>query len=216
MTSISLSFRAVLLVAVLLAAPAPSAQAGYVTGIGTARTAHLFDSSNGLEVTVAVPETFEGYKGATYNFTLQGSSSTVAMDYLFAFVLNPDISDARTEWNISGRGATGATKTTLTLSIPAEVIQGRQENAPVELVLAHATGAPIDTARLSIDLLYRAPPPDGGLLQLAIASTLFWGIVFLYAGYLSISQRKLNARAEALERSLHARTKEVPSRGEEH
>lgn len=188
----------VLLLAALAASPV---QAGYVTGAGATRTAHLFHAANGLEVSVGIPEVFEGYLANSFNFTLQGLNSTAAATYRVAVVVSPG-SDIQARWNASGAGPVGNTAVTLQVTIPPDTIQGTQANAPFAVELYAANGALLDSTLYSVDLRYREPPADGGLFQLAIATTFFWGAVLLYAFHLQRAQRKLRSRADALERSL--------------
>lgn len=205
------AFATLLLLAVALAEP--SASAGYVTGVGTARVAHLFDAANAAEATVTVPETFSGFSGFTYHFVIHGGNSTAARAYRVAVVVSPG-SDTEARWNASGSGPAGAGEASINVTIGPNELPFNVARTPFEVELQAADGALLDTAAFSVDLKYREPPPDGGLLQLAIASAFFWGLVFLYGLNLHLAQRKLRARADALERSIEGSTKEVRAGGE--
>jgi hypothetical protein len=186
----------------------PPVSAGFVTGVGATRTAHLFDASNGLEATVVVPESLDGIRGQTYNFTLQGSNSTASDEYLVAVVISPG-RDTEKRWNGSGASPAGAISTTILVAIAADELQFTLSNTPFAVELRRPNGTLLDSAEFSVDLRYREPPADGGLLALTIASVCFWGGVLLYAVYLQLAQRKLRARTEALERSLSPAPPEV-------
>jgi hypothetical protein len=195
------SFIVAALLLLLAALAASPVQAGYVTGAGTSRTAHLFDSANGLEATVPIPEVFEGYAGNSFNFTLKGTALTASAAYRVAVVVSPG-SDIEARWNATGTGPAGNTTVTVQVTIPPDTIQGTQANAPFAVELYAGNGTLLDSTVYSVDLRYREPPADGGLFQLAIATTFFWGAVLLYAFHLQRAQRKLRSRADALERSL--------------
>lgn len=197
-----------------LAALAPPASAGYVTGVGGSRVAHLFDPANGIEAMVTVPETFSGFVGFTYPFVLHGNNSTAARPYRVAVVVSPG-SEVEARWNASGQGPEGAASATLNVTIGPGELPFNVANTPFQVELQTADGSLLDSAAFSVDLKYREPPPDGGLLQLAIASAFFWGLVFLYGLYLHLAERKLRARADALERAIEGTAKEVRARGKE-
>lgn len=196
----------------LLAQPAA---AGFVTGVGAHRTAHVFDAPNGLEVVVEIPETFSGFAGYTYRFVLLGSNATSAKSYRVAVVVSPGDPDAEGRWNGSGQGPSGVGNTTIDVAIGPDELPFTFPNTPFQIELEAADGALIDSAQFSVDLRYREPPPDGGLFQLALATGFFWGLVFLYALHLHLAQRKLRARAVALERSIEGSSGGVRADGKE-
>jgi hypothetical protein len=175
--------------------------AGFVTGVGSTRTAHLIDSPNGLEAVVVVPEALDGFRGYTFSFSLQGSNSTAPADYLVSVVISPG-RDTEKKWNGSGLGPSGDSNTTISVTIGPDELEFTLANSPFAVELRDANGTLRDSALFSVDLRYREPPADGGLLALTIATVCFWGGVLLYAVYLQLAQRKLRARAQALERSL--------------
>jgi len=176
-------------------------QAGYVTGAGSARTAHLFDAPNGLEATVKVPETLDGLSDNSFVFTLTGSSNTTYRTYVVAIIISPDSAEVRKEWNTSIEGPMGPGPALKPVGIAAGELDYTVPNVPFRAQLRW-NGTVLDSADFSIDIRFKTPPADGGLTELAIATVFFWGIVFLYAGYLHLNQRKLRAKAEALERAL--------------
>jgi hypothetical protein len=182
-----------------------------VTGAGASRTAHLFDPANGIEATVVVPETLDGLSNTAFLFTLKGSANTTYRTYIVAIIISPDSDEVRKEWNTSIEGPQGAGTVPKPLSIPAGELDYTIPNVPFRAQLRW-NGIVVDFADFSIDIRAKTPPADGGLTQLAIATVFFWGIVFLYAGYLHLTQRKLRAKADALERAI-APSQEAPGRG---
>ncbi len=199
------------LVALLLAPGLASA--GFVTGVGAGRVAHLADKGNGLSVTVVVPETLDSYVENRYVFTLTGSASTAPQGYAVEVAISPDDPDTRAAWNATAAVAAGASSTSTTVTIPVETIKGTLANAPFRFSLRAPNGTLLDSADAAIDVRWRSPPADGGLLQLALATTAFWALVFLYALHLHSNERKLRARAEALERALQGAQKDDPAPG---
>lgn len=199
---------------VLTLAPA-TASAGFVTGVGTARVAHLADPANGLTVTVGVNETFDSYADNHFVFTLEGSASTSAASYVVEVAISPNDPDTRAAWNATASVGAGASTTAVTVTLPPETIKGTLANTPFRFSLLAANGTVLDSADAAIDVRWRSPPADGGLLQLALATTAFWALVFLYALHLHSNERKLRARAEALERSLQGAQKDDPADGPE-
>ena len=193
------------LVSILLFA-APPAEAGFVTGVGAQRTAHLFDGANGVNVTVLVNETLQGAVENKFIFTLNGTNATAAATYRVAIILSPGHPETETGWSAPVSVPAGTSSTNVAVTVPAETIQGRLRNAPFRAQLEDGAGARVDFVDFSADLLYRDPPPDGGMLQLAAATVFFWGLVLLYAGYLHLSLRKLRQKAELLERSSEGST----------
>lgn len=200
--------------AIALLLVAQPAAGGFVTGLGTHRTAHLFDTANGLEVKVEIPETFSGFAGYTYRFVLWGSNATSVRSYRVAVVVSPG-GDTEARWNASGQGPSGAGNTTIDVVLGPDELPFTAPNTPFQVELQAADGSMIDSAQFSVDLRYREPPPDGGLLQLALATGFFWGLVFLYALHLHLAQRKLRARAQALERAIEGSSRGVRADGKE-
>ncbi len=198
---------ALALLSIVLMAWQP-AQAGYITGAGTQRTAHLFDAGHGVNVTVLLNESFQGAVENRFTFNLEGSNITTSRTYKVAIILSPGDPDTASSWSANGSVPDGTSSTNVIVTIPAETIQGRLRNAPFRAELQSDTGTPIDFVDFSADLLYRDPPPDGGMLQLAAATVFFWGLVLLYAGYLHLSLRKLRQKAELLERFPEGSTRE--------
>ncbi|HKZ58786.1 MAG TPA: hypothetical protein VJ547_02905 [Candidatus Thermoplasmatota archaeon] len=202
---------AVSLVALLLSQG--GAAAGFVTGVGASRVAHLADPANGVTVTVGVNETFDSYAANAFTFTLAGDSSTAARSYTVEVAISPDDPDTRASWNATATLEAGSSTRAVTVTVPAEAIKGTLSNTPFRFSLLGSNGTLIDSAEAAIDVRWRSPPADGGLLQLALATTAFWALVFLYALHLHSNERKLRARAEALERSLQGAQKDDPAEG---
>lgn len=206
---------AVALAAVAVASFAQPAAGGYVTGVGVQRTAHLFDPENDLEVTVVVPETFSGFLGYNYSFEFTGSATTAATAYRVAIVVSPGDPDTEARWNASGQAPQGAIRSTIAVAIGPDELPFTFPNTPFQAELQAENGTAIDSAQFSVDLRYREPPPDGGFMQLALATGFFWGLVFLYALHLHRAQRKLRARADALERAVGGSSEGVRANGKE-
>ncbi len=198
--------------AVLVLAPG-LASAGFVTGVGPARLAHLSDGGNGLTVTVVVPETLDSFVENVYRFNLSGSAATSPQGYTVEVAISPDDPLTRAAWNATAVVGAGAASTFATVGIPKEAIQGTLANTPFRFSLRASNGTLVDSADAAIDVRWRTPPADGGLLQLALATTAFWALVFLYALHLHSNERKLRARADALERSLQGAHKDDPANG---
>jgi hypothetical protein len=192
---------------------AANASAGYTTGVGNARAAHLFDDSNGLNATVLVPEVVQGSLGYAYRFNLTGSPSTAARDYRAEVVVSPG-SDTEARFNGTGPGPAGAASSTIDVAIGPDLLKFTTTNTPFAVELRSLNGSLIDSASFSVDLRYKEPPPDGGLLALALASACLWGLVFLYALHLHSTQRKLRARADALENARPGHLAEDRADGE--
>lgn len=190
-----------------------TAAAGFVTGVGASRVAHLADPGNGLTVTVRVNETFDSYADNHFVFTLAGDPSTAARSYTVEVAISPDDPDTRASWNGTVALDAGPSTRAVTVTVPAETIKGTLANTPFRFSLLASNGTLIDSADAGIDVRWRSPPADGGLLQLALATTAFWALVFLYALHLHSNERKLRARAEALERSLQGAKKDDPAEG---
>lgn len=205
------ALAAVGLVAVLAGFPA---QAGSTTGVGSSRDVHLMDAANGVTVTVRAPESFSGFSGYTYRFAVVGNSSTLEADYKLAVVVSPG-SDTEARWNGSVHVPAGTANTSADVVIAPDALPFTLANTPFSVELQEASGSVIDAALFSVDLRYREPPPDGGLLALALASASVWGIVFLYALNLHLTQRKLRARVSALERAQDGTSAEVRADGTE-
>jgi hypothetical protein len=189
-------------VVALLFAPGP-AFGGYVTGVGNARTAHLSDDPNAVDATVIVPEVILGSEGYTYHFTLSGSNTTATRDYRLEVVVSPGDPIVEARFNATGPGPQGAALTTIDVKVGPDVLKFTTTNTPFAVELRSSNGSLIDSTSFSVDLRYKTPPPDGGLLALALASACLWGLVFLYTLHLHSTQRKLRARADALEHAHH-------------
>ena len=197
----------ILAAALAAGALGPAASAGSTTGFGAARVAYLADAANGVEASVAAPETMSGIVGYTYRFHFVGSASTSATTYSLAAIVSPG-SDTEARWNGSAAVPAGAADTSADVVIPPEALPFTAANTPFAIEVRAPNGTLVDRVEFSVDLRYREPPPDGGLLALALASASVWGVVFLYALNLHFTQRKLRAKAEALERAV-----EGPSAG---
>jgi hypothetical protein len=186
----------------------PAAQAGYTTGSGSDRMAWLADPSNDLNVTVLLMESFDGKEANTFEFVLEGSPSTESRSYAVSLIVSPDDPELRLAWDASGAGPAGAATATFVVTVPADDLPYRQPNVPFAVALLDDSGATLDSAEFSMDLLYHAPPADGGLFQLAAATVAAWGLVLLYVVYLSRAHQRLCARADSLERALAGLGKE--------
>lgn len=189
------------------------ASAGFITGVGPSRLAHLADAGNGLTVTVGVNETLDSYVENHYVFTLAGSPPTLPQGYIVEVAISPDDPDTRAAWNATALVGSGASSIGATVAIPLEQIRGTLANTPFRFSLRSSNGTLLDSVETSIDVRWRTPPADGGLLQLALATTAFWALVFLYALHLHSNERKLRARADALERSLQGANTDDPAHG---
>jgi hypothetical protein len=176
------------------------AAGGSTLGFGNTRTAHLSDEANGITVAVPCPETLLGFVGFTYRFNLSGSSATHAATYNLSVIVSPH-SDTRVSWNVSVSVPAGAASTSAVVVIPPDALPFTVANTPFTMEMVSAGGALVDSVDFSVDLRYREPPPDGGLLALALASACVWGVVLLFALNLHFTQRKLRSRADALERA---------------
>ncbi len=192
--------------ALLLLLPG-SASAGFVTGSGAERTAHLFDPVNGVNVSVAIGETFSGIAGGSYRFVLHGSAGTAERPYRVEVVVSPG-SETEARFNDTGDGPAGALNTTIEVAIRPGALPFTLANTPFAVELRSGAGALLDAVEFAVDLRYKEPPADGGLLNLALASAALWALVFLYALRLHFTQRKLRARTDALERSIQGSAKE--------
>lgn len=189
------------------------AAAGFVTGVGASRLVHLADGANGVTVTVGVNETFDSYAANAFIFTVASGPSTTARSYTLEVAISPDDPDTRATWNATATVEAGTPAQAVTVTVPAETIKGTLSNTPFRFSLLAPNGTTVDWADAAIDVRWRSPPADGGLLQLALATTAFWALVFLYALHLHSNERKLRARAEALERSLQGAPKDDPAHG---
>lgn len=173
------------------------ASAGSTSGFGATRTAHLSDAGNGVAVSVVCPETMSGITGFSFQFSLIGSAGTAAAAYTLAVVVSPG-RDVEARWSGNTSVPAGAANTSAPVVIPAEALPFTAPNTPFSIELSAANGTLLDSVDFSVDLRYREPPPDGGLLALSLASASVWGIVFLYALNLHLAQRKLRAKVDAL------------------
>ena len=209
------TWPAALAVALAAAVLSSSALGGSTTGFGSSREVHLADPSNGLNVTVVSPESITGFVGYAYNFSLNGTASTQAAAYRVAVVVAPG-SDTEARWNGTASVPAGAGATAAQVVIPPDALPFNNANTPFAIELQAANGTVLDSSEFSVDLHYHEPPADGGLLALALASASVWGIVFLYALNLHLTQRKLRARVSALERAQDDPPAEGGADGTEH
>jgi len=209
--------RPAVTIAALLAAAALAvaghASAGYTTQSSGTKVVHVFDSPNGVEVLVFVNDTLDSNHANRFGFIITGSNSTVLRDYVIEIALSPDDPDVRVAWHATATIGPGTSADDGAVLIPAEQPSGTLANAPFRFSLKSPAGVLIDSTEVSIDVRYHSPPADGGLLQLALATTGFWALVFLYALHLHSNERKLRARADALERSLQGAHPDDPAQG---
>jgi hypothetical protein len=205
---------ALLCLAALLAASPGIAAGGYTQGFGGSRTASLADPANHLAVSVPCPETINGSTGFTYHFSLVGAAPTHAATYNLSVIISPG-RDTEARWNATVSVPAGESNTSADVVIPPGALPFTAANTPFSIALLDVAGAPVDSAEFSVDLRYREPPADGGLLALALASACVWGVVFLYALNLHLAQRKLRARADALEHAQNGPSAGVRADGKE-
>jgi hypothetical protein len=203
---------AALTLAVVLAGG--TAAAGSTSGFGAARTVGLADAGNGLTVTGPCPETISGFTGVAYRFSFVGSAATAAGAYTVSVIVSPG-SDVPAYYNGTAQVQAGAGNASVEVVIPPDDLRFTAANTPFAIELRAPNGTLVDTAEFSVDLRYREPPADGGLLALAITSAAVWGIVFLYALNLHFAQRKLRARADALEGAVKGPSAGVRADGKE-
>jgi hypothetical protein len=201
-------------VATLLGAVAGLASGGFTQGVGSSRTATLSDDANRMQVSVPCPETINGSTGFSYHFSLVGLASTHAATYNLSVVISPG-RDTEARWNATVAVPAGVANTSADVVIPPNALPFTVTNTPFSIELIGSAGAIIDYAEFSVDLRYREPPPDGGLLALALASACVWGVVLLYTLNLHLAQRKLRARADALESAQNGPSAGVRADGKE-
>ncbi len=165
--------------------------------------AHLEDAANGLNVTVALLETFDGEHDNSFTFTLSGSAATAARPYTVRLIVSPDDPDGlEASWETNVTGPEGESTVNATVAVPAETLPYRQTNVPFRVAILAGPQDPVDEVDFSMDLTYHPPPPDGGLFQLAGGTIAAWGLVLLYAVYLHRAHQRLRARTDSLERAL--------------